>query len=722
MKFLFLLVLLSVPAGIQAQFKWERFGQDQFESITKYGDRTYIASDEGRLLYSKGNVHVWAAVQLDTAITSVAVNRQGVLLVGGYYGHIHRSTDLGATWASPAVAKNKLRHVEFFNDTNALAVGDKGAAYFTVDAGITWHTSEFPTLHSAFALAVRPDGYALLGTYQQTLWRSTDFGRSWDSLRTFSQPLRAIECKDSLTLIAGDLGLLFVSKRDGAAFDSIRIPETLQQNFRKAVIINEDSWILFGDKSPIVTTTGGKSWLSYDLPRAIGFRRPIRDAVWRGDTLIVCGYPNLIAVSLDSAKTWEYLSIGFDDFAFVAKVQCVDSLRYYAIGQNNIIQRTSDAGLTWSDRLHTNNYYSLQDLRFTSRDSGVVIGLRGFIERTTNNGQTWDPIFAQQLNCNYLHIATGTTNPNEYVLPGDSVILHTTDNFTNTKKLVYLSGKRGYTFSDFHVVSKDLWYGIGRWNWWDTDTTIDWMSYFIVSTDQGDTWIERKEWRGERAEEFVFLDSLTGIMTVSNEIYRTTDAGYTWSKCQKISFDKQVITDIQYRTPSLLFGVAQLGTMIYSNDSGKTWQRLPYPEIDYRNEIAQLYYLSSVAFPDSNSVMFVGQGGMVKMQIPAELTSRVELAQPEQRTLYIKSAKIPGTSSERVQIFGLSGSGRESTTLHLVDVQGRLVRDLTDKLDLASNSPTKEFVLDVESLSSGIYFLELKHQRDQFVHKLSLVK
>jgi hypothetical protein len=139
------------------------------------------ATDEGRL----------PTTGIVLAIAADPISAAGDVVYLGTGGGLYKTTDAGKSWkaagAIPAVPVSAVA-VDPTNHRNVYAVTGQGfqgggefaglGAYYSHDAGATWHPSKSSVHGAAQALAVAPDGVVFAAT-TGGLFRSTDQGVTW---------------------------------------------------------------------------------------------------------------------------------------------------------------------------------------------------------------------------------------------------------------------------------------------------------------------------------------------------------------------------------------------------------------------------------------------------------------------------------------------------------------------------------------------------------------
>ena len=124
----------------------------------------------------------------------------------------------------------------------------------------------------------------------------------------------------------------------------------------------------------------------------------------------------------------------------------------YVVGENGLIAKSTDKGLTW-DKEYFSSKVTLNDIIFCNHDIGFIVGEKGTILRTTNAGASWEQM-ASGTTQNINAIAAFDLN-NLWIIGDNGLIMYSTDegDTWNTKLLLFdnlyfndikCKGNRGY--------------------------------------------------------------------------------------------------------------------------------------------------------------------------------------------------------------------------------------------------------------------------------------
>ena len=150
-------------------------------------------------------------------------------------------------------------------------------------------------------------------------------------------------------------------------------------------------------------------------------------------------------------------------------------------GQKAYVFKTSDAGLTWTDRSPANSLATeLMDASFLNPDTGFACGFGGNVIKTTNGGLTWTK---SSLGYEYDLTAIHFTDPDTgYVVGWNSltyrgIIMKTVDGSSTWTNIWP---------SDYNFMIRDVWFADGH-----TGYVVGEKMFILKTTDGGSNWIQQ---------------------------------------------------------------------------------------------------------------------------------------------------------------------------------------------------------------------------------------
>lgn len=242
------------------------------------------------------------------------------LVAGGERGYILISDDDGKSWRhaqSPASAT--LTALYFVDDRHGWAVGHDAVIVRSEDGGASWQRTHFaadeqkPLLDVWFRDADR--GFAV-GAYGLFL-ESDDGGKSWKPKAAFDGDfhINALAAgRDGKLLIAGEGGALYRSDDYGQSWEKIESPYA--GSFFGALATNDGSFIVYGLRGNAFRSEDfGASWNEI---KTGGEASLMGGAAWNDDVVLV-GNDGTVLVSHDDGKTFRARKAGAGSLAAVVR-------------------------------------------------------------------------------------------------------------------------------------------------------------------------------------------------------------------------------------------------------------------------------------------------------------------------------------------------------------------------------------------------------------------
>ncbi|HLA56345.1 MAG TPA: T9SS type A sorting domain-containing protein [Flavobacterium sp.] len=234
----------------------------------------------------------------------------------------------------------------------------------------------------------------------------------------------------------------------------------------------------------------------------------------------------------------------------------------YAAGEsltyngNGIVLKTMDGGNHWVAKWVDTDQHGLEAMSFPTMYTGYVGGWNQYFAKTTDGGNEWAPI-----------------NP----AGTDNVYIYKTINFKDelngvvTAQLeegfaVYTTTDGGETWTPgtgLSAIPEKVSYAGG-----DTYFLVNNTGQIQKSDDNGATWTTVFTGAGTLTG-ISFYDSLTGIATGYQYIYKTTDGGATWTP-QDV-FEGITFRDVKWIDSMHLVMIGSPDAIFGSVDGGATW-------------------------------------------------------------------------------------------------------------------------------------------------------
>jgi photosystem II stability/assembly factor-like uncharacterized protein len=222
--------------------------------------------------------------------------------------------------------------------------------------------------------------------------------------------LDIIEVNQSKLVAVGERGHILLSS-DGADWQQAQVP--VQVTLTAVYFIDEmQGWAVGHDATILSSSDGGVSWqIQQHLPE---MEKPLLDVLFFDkNTGVAVGAYGLFYRTNDGGKHWsiEYHNefLYPEDQAYLAELKREDEVAYldeqssilphfnrvvadgrtlYLAGELGLIAKSNDLGVSWQrlDEIYPGSFY---DIKRTQAGNLVVIGLRGHVFRSLENGSPW---------------------------------------------------------------------------------------------------------------------------------------------------------------------------------------------------------------------------------------------------------------------------------------------------------------------------------------------
>lgn len=260
---------------------------------------------------------------------------------------------------------------------------------------------------------------------------------------------------------------------------------------------------------------------------------------------------------------------------------------------NKEILKTTDSGENWSI---SQEISSANDLNFHN-SSGFIVGNSGFVIKSIDNGNTWNPI-SMETNDNYNSV--NVINEDTVLISSSNKIVSSYDGGNNwqshditgysVNKTFFINSKIGHAACNSGKILKTI---DGGLNWYVTESVSYFPSdfltiYFINSevgfasrehndilktVDGGETWSEIDN-TSDAIYSFYFIDELNGYISGDHGvIFKTTNGGasWEWAGFQSGRIYGTTIYAIHFIDNNVGFAVGLRGRILKTVDGGQTW-------------------------------------------------------------------------------------------------------------------------------------------------------
>lgn len=438
--------------------------------------------------------------------------------------------------------------------------------------------------------------------------------------------------------------------------------------------------------------------------------------------IIIIGILTSFSVHAQPVGNWKMVdSIRFSHGG-IHGFKCADSLNcMYLVNLKgsggHLIRRSTDGGLSWKEVYKDSAYFKsltdyhfvpvLRNIQYPNTKLCIAVGDSGLILRSTDKGETWQ---VSRLDTFLLLYSIRFYDENIGLMftyqrnTGDFPLYSTTDGGVNWKIFDYDFTKEKFYFSSLQFISKNL-FGGGA----EKKGVPYYYLYFVYNNDMTtiDT-IPYKPYPNSLSfsgKDSCWLAGGKDIDTTSRErwtqeIYRTTDGGYTWETQRDTVQNSLPLNDIKFYDHQFGMATGDKALILITDDGGVNWKEelITNPFIDGSNRT-----VDHIQIPSRNSAFVLYKYQYIyKWTRPQtsvyEFDIKYEIS-PNPATEYIVISFPP---PER-------WSGGVAPVVRVYDVLGAEL--MTNSIQPMARSHR----LNIERLPPGVYFVRIGDKEQMFL-------
>lgn len=330
-----------------------------------------------------------------------------------------------------------------------------------------------------------------------------------------------------------------------------------------------------------------------------------------------------IHITHDGGQTWEDVSSGYTGTRFM-DIFFQSKEVIFMSGNDGLMLRSKDGGLHWTT-LKTGTTEQLWGVYFQNANIGFAVGSRGVIIRTRNGGDDWEVL------------GSGTTN----------------------------------LFYDAVVTSSGVWFASGS-------------NVLLRSENGGDSWEPVDFFPFEAPADWIrsiqFVNANTGYACADiGRIYKTVDAGKTWSRLPSITQDP--LFELSFLDENYGFICGFNGVILKTEDGGQSWIQMVSP--------LGTEHLYSIDLVDRNTAYISTHfGHILKLQ---------ESTENEQLFTTNLVSVFPNPAQDHICLEGLDETITEALEMQIVRLDG---------LEAMNLSAVQQSCISIAHLAPGHYFFQ----------------
>lgn len=377
----------------------------------------------------------------------------------------------------------------------------------------------------------------------------------------------------------------------------------------------------------------------------------------------------------------------------------------YAVSGDGKIVKTTDGGENWTLMNYANIY--CRSVEFINTEKGFVGGFSfsanmdtNILRRTTDGGLTWtdlSPLLHRRARRGICGLAVADANTiygggNWY---GDSAYMVKSTDGGNTWSFIDMSSY-ATSIIDLYFINKDVGFATGKGK-------LPLASGIILyTTDGGATWTYKFQnnipneycWKIQRLTSNIYFASLEDMGNVSPQILKSTDGGMTWS-IQQVATAPYNIEGIGFINEKKGWTGGDAGFSFQSNDGGITWDTMHL--CPYMNRVFKVN--DTMLFASGNAIYKYNTGGIL-------------IDNPVVRYAFMNCS--PNPANEKLTI-DIAITVQTRLLLMLLDNTGKRVEIVANE-DKPNGS--YRYTINTARLAPGMYYVALKTHEDKVVKKI----
>lgn len=664
-------------------------------AIAAKGETTaWIVRSGNALVHTSDGGTTWDTQAIATAasLKAIACADASDAWIVGTSGLIAHTTDGGQSWAiENSGTTEDLCGVSFSDAQSGRVLSTQGTVLVTSDGGATWsvtrQTSSTSVDLSAAYFASTLQGWAV--GYDPVLQsgrvlHTADGGHTWamqyDAASQYSKlvaldfvpgALQAWAVGDGIIVHTGD-GTSWAEQDSGVAADLRSV----------SAVSPAVAWAAGGNQI-LRTIDGGLTWSPTSLPAGLSENLTAVSAV-SADSAWLVGDQGSVFHSSDGGLSWNpetVPTVSPDHVTPVplSAVHFTDALHGFVGGEYDCIYATTDGGQNWATAYDDLQAGSIVNFAFADASNGWAGDLH-----TTDGGQSWSaPSAVPQMEINGVtaldsHTAWLVGDEMPWVGSDQMTFDETTDGGatwdarlvdgpTAFSWLAFADGSHGWAGTTQNRVFATT---DGGTAWlaepsapdigndavasesfptasfgWAVSNTGRWSD----TTDGGASWqstyVPEQPFAINGFSGLKFTSAKLGWAAGGNQLFKTTDGGWTWTTVGYPGSGQSSFDSIAFRGRNGYIASAAYGFGLRTTNAGRTWQLAAPPGVNGSD---------AVAFADANHLWAVGMGCIERSTNAGRSWSRQT---PLSQTVWYTD--VAPTSVRSAWVSAIRGSGGE---------------------------------------------------------------
>ena len=604
----------------------------------------------------------WSQILSNKTINDIIIRNNEIFLsAGDYFMH---SPDNGNSWdvISP------------FSSILPIAIGNNDTIYassfylnYSVNNGQTWTQTAMP---SSEGIAVDANGTVFTSSNCEFgIFRSYNSGLTYTQVLSNNQNFSSIGINSNNEIFTGAWtygGGIFKSMDGGNSW--LEIDSDFTNKIICYLVIDSNDYIYATTSDGVlhISRNGGSTWSNYPL----NVNSPtefFHDEIHHKFLLGTYSYG--VYISEDSIINWSLLSDSLNNTFIWSIIQNINGDLYCCT--DITIFKSVNNGDTWeklNSPITTNNI--IYKILFNSLGHIFVCTDNFGIFRSVDDGVTW-----QNLNngiTTHTQMLDMTINNNDDIFVSDLNygIFRSTNDGNNWQELDTINVSKSLQAL---AITKSNSVLVGGFC----------SSKIYRSTDNGDTW-QQSNFYGSDVQKFVVLPDSSIIASGYNGIYISYDDGINWTY-KNYNYFNDIVADVY----NILYGVSS-STFSISFDHGYTWSVV--------SNIPNIYNPNAL-FLSNNNLFFIGTcgNGIYK-------SDSIVFTSINNRNNNLSFEIFPNPASKYLQVIA-----PQKSKIEILNIEGEIIETFYNN--------EQETTIDLRSLSSGVYFIKVKTDKEFTVKK-----
>jgi len=578
--------------------------------------RLFAAGDHGTIL-KKENLSDWQIVEQGNFENLYSIYFKGIYgWAVGYNGTILQNIDgAGNNWYPLNSGTTKqLLSVFFFDQLNGWTVGQDQTILRTTDGGTNWN-SVSPTgsdhYFSVYFTSLLNGWIAGATGSFGIILKTTDGGSIWTNSLIPTSRMNSIKFIDENTgCVVGDEGRIYTTSNGGADWN-LAVSNTTSDMRDFYMNSSGEGWAVGYDGTIIHTTNYGSNWNVETSPTS--------QTLYGIEGDYVVGWAGTI---LQRGVNWEIVSEGYTNNLRAIEFDIFTD-DGYAVGDNGLILKTSDAGNTWlpEDSLTNYDLYDVEALYTCGYydPDAVVIGEYGTVLLSySGNWQAKNISTTDKLHDIHLAGFTG-----QMFVASEWGRIYKTTNYGDNWSLKHEN-------MSYHL------YAIDFANY-QTGYAAGSSGAVLKTTDDGETWFDISPGGANFFRSIDFIYNKGWVVGLNGAIFRTTDGGSTWIETLP-RVTNETLNKVKFIDENIGWIVGDYGTILNTDDGGVNW---------YVKDSPSNHYLTSVYFPETGIGWICGWDGVILQTNDGGGTVSFEIFERNYLNLSIPD---PGELSDSIEV------------------------------------------------------------------------